>query len=64
MEKERTKNKPEAASGLIILAIGNSPLCIIDDVDDDLTCIIEMFDERYALSRRTSRIAVKIVFFV
>ena len=49
----------EKASAIIISSIGDSPLRVIEDVDDDPKKMLKMLDERYAPNRATSRIAVQ-----
>ena len=49
----------EKASAIIISSIGDGPLRVIEDVDDDPQKMLRMLDERYASNRATSRIAVQ-----
>eukprot|EP00171_Calliarthron_tuberculosum_P002471 IDg2471t1 len=51
--------KLEKACALIISALGNTHLRVIQDVDDDPRRMLQLLDERYASSRAASRIAVQ-----
>lgn len=54
-----TESKLEKASGLIISALGDSPLRIVADADGDPARTPRMLDSRYASNRTVSRIAVQ-----
>jgi len=51
--------KREKASGMIISALGDSPLRVVLDVDDDPARMLKLLDDRYASNRTVSRIAVQ-----
>jgi hypothetical protein len=53
-----TANKERACS-IIIAALGDSPLRVVADVDDDPDRMLALLDDRYASSRAASRIAVQ-----
>lgn len=53
------KTKLEKASGMIISALGNSPLRVVADADDDPAKMLKLLDVRYASNRTVSRIAVQ-----
>ena len=62
-ERHRQTAKLEKASGIIITALGNSPLRVVADVDDDPARMLELLDARYASNRTVSRIAVQTQLF-
>ncbi len=51
--------KLEKASGIIISALGDAPLRVVIDVDDDPARMLQLLDARYASNRTVSRIAVQ-----
>lgn len=53
----------EKASGLIISALGDSPLRVVLDADDDPAKMLRLLDARYASNRTVSRIAVQTQLF-
>lgn len=58
-DKERMKAKLEKASGMIISSLGNTPLRVVADADDDPARMLQLLDARYASNRTVSRIAVQ-----
>lgn len=59
----RTLAKREKACGIIISALGDAPLRVVMDVDDDPRRMMELLDSRYASNRTVSRIAVQTQLF-
>lgn len=59
----KLSTKLEKASAMIISALGDSPMRVIADVDDDPARMLELLDARYASSRTASRIAVQTQLF-
>ena len=59
----RTTAKREKASGIIISALGDAPLRVVMDVDDDPSKMLNLLDARYASNRTVSRIAVQTQLF-
>ena len=59
----RTRAKREKASGIIISALGDAPLRVVMDVDDDPARMLQLLDGRYASNRTVSRIAVQTQLF-
>lgn len=55
--------KREKACGIIICALGDAPLRVVMDVDDDPALMLKLLDDRYASSRTVSRIAVQTQLF-
>jgi len=55
--------KREKASGIIISALGDAPLRVVLDVDDDPARMLALLDARYASNRTVSRIAVQTQLF-
>lgn len=53
----------EKACGMIICALGDAPLRVIMDVDDDPAQMLKPLDNWYASSRAVSRIAVQTQLF-
>jgi gag-polypeptide of LTR copia-type len=53
-----TVNKERACS-IIIAALGDSPLRVVADVDDEPDRMLALLDDRYAFSRAASRIAIQ-----
>lgn len=49
----------EKASGIIITDLGDVPLRVVLEADDDPACMRKLLDARYASSRTASRIAVQ-----
>jgi gag-polypeptide of LTR copia-type len=49
----------ERACSIIIAALGDSPLRVVADVDDELDRMLAPLDDRYASSRAASRIAIQ-----
>ena len=58
-DSPRTMVKREKASGIIISALGDAPLRVVMDVDDDPSRMLKLLDSRYASNRTVSRIAVQ-----
>lgn len=59
----RSLAKHEKASGIIITALGDGPLRVVLEADDDSTRMLQLLDDRYASSRTVSRIAVQTQLF-
>ena len=59
----RTAAKREMACGIIISALGDAPLRVVMDVDDDPGKMLDLLDARYASNRTVSRIAVQTQLF-
>lgn len=59
----RTAAKREKASGIIISALGDAPLRVVIEVDDNPSRMLALLDARYALNRTVSRIAVQTQLF-
>lgn len=59
----RTLTKREKASGIIISALGDAPLRVVMEVDDDPQRMLQLLDARYASNRTVSRIAVQTQLF-
>ena len=59
----RVLAKREKASGIIISALGDAPLRVIIDIDDDPARMMQLLDARYASNRTVSRIAVQTQLF-
>ena len=59
----RVLAKREMASGIIISALGNAPLRVVIDIDDDPARMMQLLDARYASNRTVSRIAVQTQLF-
>ena len=55
----KLKLKMEKASGMIIAALGDAPLRVVAEVDDDPAMMVKLLDARYASNRTVSRIAVQ-----
>lgn len=55
--------KREKASGIIISSLGDSPLRVVIDADDDPAQMLKVLDSRYASNRTVSRIAVQTQLF-
>ena len=53
----------EKASGIIISALGDSPLRVVLEADDDPKRMLKLLDARYASNRTVSRIAVQTQLF-
>ena len=62
-ENARIIAKHEKASGMIISALGNAPLRVVIEADDDLHRMLQLLDGRYASNRTVSRIAVQTQLF-
>lgn len=58
-EQHKFKHNLEKASGMIISALGNTPLRVVADADDDPAKMMKLLDARYASNRTSSRIAVQ-----
>lgn len=58
-----TGDKLEKASGIIISALGDSPLRVVIDAQDDPRKMLQLLDGRYASKRTVSRIAVQTKLF-
>lgn len=52
----RTSAKREKACGIIISALGDTPLRVVMEVDDDPTKMLRLLDNHYASSRTVSTI--------
>ena len=63
LEQERHSAKLEKASAIIISALGNSPLRVVAEADDDPARMLQLLDARYASNRTVSRIAVQTQLF-
>lgn len=59
----RDQVKREKASGIIISSLGDAPLRVVMDVDDDPVQMLKLLDSRYASNRTVSRIAVQTQLF-
>ena len=59
----RDISKMEKASGIIISALGDSPLRVVLEADDDPKRMLKLLDARYASNRTVSRIAVQTQLF-
>lgn len=59
----RTVANLEKASGMIISALGDAPLRVVLDADDDPARMLKLLDARYASNRTVSRIAVQTQLF-
>lgn len=57
------KLKQEKASGIIISALGDAPLRVIIDADDNPSQMLKLLDARYASNRTVTRIAVQTQLF-
>ena len=55
--------KLEKASGIIISALGDAPLRVVLEADDDPKRMLKLLDARYASNRTVSRIAVQTQLF-
>ena len=55
--------KREKASGIIISALGDAPLRVVLEADDDPERMLKLLDARYASNRTVSRIAVQTQLF-
>lgn len=55
--------KREKAFGLIVSPLGDAPLRVVLEADDDSTCVVTLLDRRYASNRTVSRIAVQTQLF-
>lgn len=62
-ESARQIAKREKASGIIISALGDSPLRVVLEADDDPKRMLELLDGRYASNRTVSRISVQTQLF-
>lgn len=58
-DKQKLNVKLEKCSGMIISALGDSPLCVVADADGGPFQMVKLLDDRYASSRTSSRIAVQ-----
>jgi len=59
----QTMAKREKASGIIICALGDAPLRVVMEIDDDPARMLKLLDARYASNRTVSRIAVQTQLF-
>ena len=59
----RHQAKREKASGIIISALGDAPLRVVLEADDDPERMLKLLDARYASNRTVSRIAVQTQLF-
>ena len=59
----RSTAKKEKASGIIISALGDAPLRVVIEAEDDPAKMIQLLDARYASNRTVSRIAVQTQLF-
>lgn len=55
--------KREKASGIIISALGDAPLRVVIEAEDDPAKMIKLLDARYASNRTVSRIAIQTQLF-
>ena len=55
----RVLAKREKVSGIIISALGDAPLRVVIDIDDDPARMMQLLDARYASNRTVSRIAIQ-----
>ena len=62
-ESAKRVAKREKASGLIISALGDAPLRVVLEADDDPERMLKLLDARYASNRTVSRIAVQTQLF-
>lgn len=60
---EKHLEKLEKASAIIISTLGDAPLRVIMEADDDPSKMLRLLDARYASSRTVSRIAVQTQLF-
>jgi len=60
---EKQLDKLEKASAIIISALGDAPLRVVMEADDDPSKMLRLLDARYASSRTVSRIAVQTQLF-
>ena len=51
------------ACGIIFSALGDAPLRVVMDVDDDFSRMLSLLDARYASNSTVSRIAVQTQLF-
>ena len=58
-DKRKLTTKLEKVSGMIISALGDSPLRVVADADGDPARMLRLLDARYASDRTVSRIAVQ-----
>lgn len=58
-----TSEKLEKASAIIISALGDAPLRVVMEADDDPVRMLKLLDARYASNRTVSRIAVQTQLF-
>ena len=56
-------SKKEMASGIIISALGDAPLRVVVEVEDEPAQMIKLLDARYASNRTVSRIATQTQLF-
>ena len=59
----RSTAKREKASGIIISELGDAPLRVVIEAEDDPARMIQLLDARYASNRTVSRIAVQTQLF-
>ena len=62
-DKHKLTSKKEKASGIIISALGDSPLRVVAEADGEPARMLALLDARYASSRTVSRIAVQTQLF-
>ena len=62
-QSARDISKREKASGIIISALGDSPLRVVLEADDDPKRMLKLLDARYASNRTVSSIAVQTQLF-
>lgn len=58
-ERDKRERKFEMASGMIISALGISPLRVVADYDDEPDRRLQLLDASYASNRTMARIEVK-----
>lgn len=59
VSRENQSSRQEKASGIIISALGDSPLRVLSDQDGNPARMLQMLDARYASNRTVSRITVQ-----
>lgn len=62
-DSERMSIEAGKGSGMMICALGNSPLCVVADADDNPARMLELLDERYASKHTVSSISVQTLLF-
>ena len=62
-DSPRTMARREKASGIIISALGDAPLLVVMDIEDDPARMLQSLDSHYVSNRTGSRIAVQTKLF-